>query len=304
MEKSKESRIQRSQPDDGEREEEGWLLVPLNLSRKQGISVIFVLIAILSIRGLTVFNTKIKIEAKKEPVRDLHTTFVPRKFDYEAKKEPVGDFHTTFVPPKFDYYQPAIRTKFNLPDPTLKESSSDLLVFVLSGRSNFAKRQAIRSSWAKNHSNVFFVIGGPEPGASEAAVQQETQNLLEEQKEHDDLLDSILPDSYRSLPYKVHYMFTWITNLTLGDEDSIQSRNEKRLISFRKNGISKEKKTNIQTRIARQFNWFLKIDDDSIARLAMLERIMLRQYNPNHPIVIGDIGLDLKKARGGKWAEE
>ena len=193
---------------------------------------------------------------------------------------------TEFEPPKYNYKLPPVRTKYTVTDPILKEEEDEelptnkLLVFVMSARSNFERRQAIRETWGKDHANLLFVIGGPEPHQPESEKQQMTNMLFNEQNDHQDLLDSIHPESYRSLPYKLHYTFQWVRNQTLGDPDIMQ------------------------TKIAQQWDWFLKVDDDVVVRIPMIERLLIRKYNPHQPIVIGDIIKAARPKKEGKWAED
>jgi Galactosyltransferase len=206
------------------------------------------------------------------------------------------DVDLPFQPAPYDYYATPIRTKYTLPDPLMNKNNNQryynnnntnkLLVLVLSARANFEQRHAIRVSWGKGYDNLVFVVGGPPPNKEEDDETTTTTSLKlwEEQQRHQDLLDVILPDSYRSLPYKVDYALTWIYNQT--QTQSSSSPKEPPSFSF------------------SQLEWVLKVDDDVVVRIQKLQRFLLQQYNPAHPMVIGDILVDTRKAFHGKWAED
>jgi len=193
-----------------------------------------------------------------------------------------------------------------------------LVVMVLSSRYNFENRRAIRESWGKNYTaNLLFVIGGPLPptvpetkkedkdglvggGVEELSstekllvalahdappIREETTEWLaklqQEQDDHQDLLDVMHPETYKSLPYKVDYALTWIYNQTTSSSTSTST-----------------------TESSPVLEWVLKVDDDVVVRLELLRTLLLQQHNPHHPIVIGDIVVEAPKAEGGKWAED
>ena len=165
----------------------------------------------------------------------------------------------------YNYSQPAIPVSTTIPLPSARYPNDTLIVLCLSSRSHFANRQAIRQTWAQGHS-VYFIVGGvATPHTNETKTVQE--QLVNESHTYGDVIDVILPESYMSLPYKVHFGYQWVI------------RNQ----------------PNVE--------WILKTDDDMVARISTLQRALLDLYNPEQPIVMGHIGIDALAHRAGKWAE-
>jgi Galactosyltransferase len=187
----------------------------------------------------------------------------PRDQIRESKPE-------VFVPSEFNYSQPAIPTSFNLPPPNRTNQST--IILCLSARANFERRAAARDTWAKGNDNVYFVIGGPVPGDTEDMDREDalsTSSLLfQEQQRFGDIIDVIHPDSYKSLPFKLHAATTWMFN----NLDNLE--------------------------------WVVKVDDDAIVRVRLLDFFVLRKMNPLHPQVIGTVNVAAKPHREGKWAED
>lgn len=179
-----------------------------------------------------------------------------------------------FQASEFNYSLPVKSTAFTLsiqPSPT---NDSKLAVIVLSSRSNFDRRQAIRESWAKEHRNVYFVIGGPDPENSEDVdinnPNSTSSRLYQEQLQFRDILDTVHPESYRGLPFKLHYAIQWI-----GQHPGM-----------------------------KHITWVLKVDDDVVARLHTLQHYVLNKLNPLTPMVIGRMEPNSTPHRTGKWAED
>lgn len=169
-----------------------------------------------------------------------------------------------------EYNIPAIPTKYTLPSPT--RTNETTVVIVLTNRNNFDRRAMIRDTWAKKNDNVYFVIGGPLDSNDEdkdlSNPLSTSSMLIKEQDLYEDMIDSIHPDTYKSLPYKLHYGMKWVVqNL-------------------------------------HQVNWIVKADDDQVVRLNLLRFFVLRKFNPNHPSVIGGIIVNSKPHKNGKWAED
>jgi hypothetical protein len=174
----------------------------------------------------------------------------------------------------FDYNQPAVRSNTNdtttLNEPTADYSTAKTIVFVMSARENFERRAVIRHTWGKDHA-VYFVTGG-QP-ASER--QKKTANnymsiqdrLVQEQATHQDLIDSIHPESYRGLPHKLKFSYQWI----LKNWPNVQ--------------------------------WLVKVDDDTVVRMDTLQAVVLDMLNPAQPIIAGRIMVDAPVHKTGKWAE-
>jgi hypothetical protein len=161
----------------------------------------------------------------------------------------------------FDYQQPVQRTNESLTDPVLFLNETTI-VLCLSSRTNFELRATIRETWGRGHP-VYFVVGGPPLGENNTVQERVTR----EQAEHQDLLDTIHPDSYYSLVHKLKYSYGWLIE---------------RL---------------------PQAQWFVKVDDDSIARISTLDKTLLRNFNPNVPMVFGEIVEHSPVARAGKWTD-
>jgi hypothetical protein len=99
------------------------------------------------------------------------------------------------------------------------------------------------------------------------------QQLLEQEfQEHGDLLDTIHPESYRSLPFKLQFAYHWIYTHYRHDA---------------------------------HWEWILKVDDDIMVHtVAKLQHDVLRPLNGHaQPIVVGSIVTNGKVIKTGKWAE-
>ena len=178
-----------------------------------------------------------------------------------------------FDPKRFNYRQPAVPTKYTLPSPKLTTTHPPSMVIIcFSSRDNFQRRAVIRETWAKGHDNVYFILGGPVPGHYKDMNMENplsTSSLLFlEQEKFGDIIDTIHPDTYKSLPYKLHFAMRWIMR-------------------------------NIET-----VDWIVKVDDDCLVRVNLLQFYVLRHMNPNHPMVIGTISVGARPHRSGKWAED
>jgi len=212
--------------------------------------------------------------------------------NYDDSNNIQNDTYTEapFLASEYNYSLPAKRNQDTLPtEPkisTVSEPSFNLVaVIVLSGRTNFERRQTIRETWARGHSNVYFVIGGSRPSSSVGDEQNNNNNndndsqenrtavtskLFQEQERYRDMLDTIHPDTYRSLPYKLDYAITWI-----GKHERM-----------------------------KHVQWILKVDDDVVVRLNALVYHVLRKYDASVPTVIGRIEPASTPHRTGKWAED
>jgi Galactosyltransferase len=180
-----------------------------------------------------------------------------------------------FQPSKYNYSLTPVRTPWNLPTtPKPAMDDSNICIVVLSCRSNFEQRQAIRETWGQNQTNIFFIIGGPEPDNQNDKDWKDPNStstrLWKENELYGDLLDTIHPDTYRGLPYKLFYAVQWIA--THKDMQHIQ--------------------------------WILKADDDVVVRPNTLRYYVTRNLNPLAAIVIGRIEPNSTPHRTGKWAED
>ncbi|KAL7578158.1 hypothetical protein ACA910_012599 [Epithemia clementina (nom. ined.)] len=183
-------------------------------------------------------------------IEELRTIRRRRIEDWEKE----GIFH--------NYSQPVVYLNTTIPLPSSRYPNHITVVLVLSTRSNHLHREAIRETWGKNHT-VLFVIGGVE--RNESSVVQE--QLVTEAKLYGDILDSIHPESYISLPYKLHFGYRWVVENM------------------------------------KQVKWIVKADDDTVVRVGTLQQVLLDLYNPEMPIVMGRIVPHSTVSRKGKWAE-
>ena len=165
------------------------------------------------------------------------------------------------------------------------------IVIVLTARGNFDKRSAIRETWAKDKSNVYFVIGddcpyppdqrsnqlsceldpavGELPRINAEYTEQlrlESELILQEQQKFQDFIWTPQPDNYQSLPHKVKEAYTWIIN------------------SF------------------PTVQWIVKTDDDMYAQVD-IAKYYLQSKNATDYMVVGHIVHSAKVHKKGKWAE-
>lgn len=171
-----------------------------------------------------------------------------------------------------------------------KKLQVDMAVLVLTGRSNFAQRNAIRKTWKGSRNNVFFIAGAhacpipaahvkkyscvkdPEKGEPmevilakhEENIKVEQYKLDEEVAKFRDLVLVDMVDSYRGLPKKLKLGYKWL----------IENTNAK---------------------------WFMKVDDDFYLRVDAADRF-LKKLTPTK-MVVGKIARSWNVPRKGKWAE-
>ena len=174
----------------------------------------------------------------------------------------------------------------------VRKTEQPVVILVLSRRTGFSVRQAIRQTWAKGHDNVFFVVGAScpiplkdrvnapygaclrqfvSPADRQAAWNKEelaTEAKLEQElKDHADLARMPGIDSYASLPEKVKFAYDW--------------------------GL-------VHIPAAQ---WFVKVDDDQLARVQELGQWLTSQLDATKPTVVGGIRRSGKVHRTGQWAE-
>ena len=165
----------------------------------------------------------------------------------------------------------------------------EVLISVLSRRSAFDNRQAIRETWASGHNNVVFVVGSccpiktnhrhsPRTCTRKYPSSHNTQSLMDKQcAEEDKLLAkeqeryndvNIMDgyDVYRYLPQKLKFIYQW----------------------------------GLQHTTAR---WFVKADDDQFIRVHSLVAMLKFKYNPSKHTVIGKLRKNNDVRRSGKWIE-
>jgi hypothetical protein len=208
-----------------------------------------------------------------------HTASTPPKTSTSTLSDVVVDEEILL----FDYNQPAVRSNntsditntTTLNEPTADYSTAKTIVFVMSAREHFEQRAVIRQTWGKDHA-VYFVTGGQPASEQQRQQQHKTTSssstsiqdrLVQEQATHQDLIDSIHPESYRGLPHKLKFAYQWI----LQHWPHVQ--------------------------------WLVKVDDDTVVRMDTLQAVVLDTLNPAQPIVAGRIIVDAPVHRDGKWAE-
>lgn len=205
------------------------------------------------------------VERRRQQQAELVQRIAPRRTE--------EDYRSNSTRSNFDYNLLPIAHLDTLMDPNAR-TTARLVVLVLSARENFARRAMIRQTWGQGHA-VYFVLGGRDLHATSAPddpnVHQqrlsEQEQLEQEQVSNRDLLDTIHPDSYRSLPHKLKYAMRWIS---------------------RNCGV---------------VEWILKVDDDMFVHVKRVYEVVLRLLNPSLPIVVGRVLRHIPVQRHGKWAE-
>lgn len=213
------------------------------------------------------------------PVQKINNDVPPPWDDDEfdenkAENATKGSEDAPFMYSKYNYSLPAQRNNWTLPTQPNPTNESNIAVIILSERSNFERRQTIRDTWGKGHKNCYFIIGGPEPHNQEdknwSNLNSTSVRLFQEQERYGDILDTVHPDTYKGLPYKLHFAIQWIS-----DHPGM-----------------------------KHIQWVLKVDDDVVVRINALQYYSLLNINPARPIVIGRIDPDSTPHRTGKWAED
>ncbi|KAL3905175.1 MAG: hypothetical protein SGILL_009783 [Bacillariaceae sp.] len=175
----------------------------------------------------------------------------------------------------------------------------------------FIKRQAIRETWAKDHSSkVLFVVAqsdcaefehdlGP-VAAPSLVTSNDNVGAKETQPAAAAAASTTTSNATNSTPSKCNEI----------DHNFLRLEQEKYedLLEI----PMKEKYTRLPEKLLQAYHWVLKnvpnvewivkSDDDMFVRVANLEQY-LKKYNSNIPMVIGEIIYHSQVSRGGKWAE-
>lgn len=164
-----------------------------------------------------------------------------------------------------------------------------LIIVVLSARNDFKIRSVIRETWAKNHDNVFFVIGKPcfipeiyrkrytctlqntytQQISTEwnNSVRKSQELILRENNRFHDIIYVNTVDVYRYLPQKLKAAYQWVVENT-------------------------------------DAQWILKIDVDCVVRVTSLEKYLLSHFDAQRlNIIAAGININSRVTRSGKWAE-
>lgn len=237
--------------------------------------------------GLLVFSLMKLLVLMNKEVDLLDTARVDkdgreRRREREAfiSQHPVDRYNNSFF--RYDYNTLAERGLTTLSDPLVRVfdgNHTPVVVLVLSTREHAERRHLIRDTWGKGYA-VYFVIGGDPVDSSPFQIQEnkDIQRLLElEQSQNLDLIDSIHPESYSSLPHKLKYALNWINDKYYTNASSL---------------ISPE--------------WIVKVDEDAYVRVAALYHSLLFPFSNlggQQKIWIGSLQLDAPVYREGKWAE-
>jgi hypothetical protein len=177
--------------------------------------------------------------------------------------------------------------------PQHKDAPS-VVILILSARSARPRRDAIRASWSKGSSNVYFIVGeracewpedwrkpqmcelrdGVDPSTDPAGVaahkqegEAEQARLLSEAKFHNDLIMVPMADSHYDLPRKLKEAYRW----ALGS--------------------------------APNAKWFVKGDDDMYCRYQQLTDHLVAQPDSGKTMRAGGFTRGAGVQRSGKWAE-
>ena len=166
----------------------------------------------------------------------------------------------------------------------------NVVFLVLNRRDDAARRRAIRKTWATGHRNVYFVVArdpcpipeqyrdaldcklksgaGSVPDDAQR-LHDEKQRLIgahleEEANYYSDIVMAPMVEAYHNLPRKLKEAYRWAVHHT-------------------------------------DATWFVKIDDDSAARVHAMEKFLAS--HPPRRRVIGCTRLQAEVRRDGKWAE-
>ena len=113
--------------------------------------------------------------------------------------------------------------------------------------------------------------------------------MRQEQIEYGDLLDTVHPDSYRGLPFKLHYAIRWIVQQYYGTTTTTTTK-----------GSHQKDIRHLKPRL----DWIVKVDDDVVVQLDNFQTQYLQYLNANRPIVVGKVTTDTPAHKTGKWAED
>ena len=198
----------------------------------------------------------------------------------------------------YDYDTPPVTTTTTtsrnathrlLPDPIVVPFPKQrFIILVMSQRSHSTRRSMIRQTWGRTYAkSLLFVIGGG--GKDTESIFSSDDQLMKEQALYHDLLDTIHPESYRSLPHKLRYAIHWVMT-------NIQELQQQQ-----------------QHSTSSMLQWILKVDDDMYLRdihhytttaTTTSSSSSSSSLVDQTPIVMGCIQSHIPVQRNGKWAEE
>lgn len=148
---------------------------------------------------------------------------------------------------------------------------SPLIVLVLSAREHRSIRDTIRNTWAKGHSNVFFVVGKPcmyrEVETWTCRPKPNAQKITADDIEDaSDLIIVDVIDVYRNLASKLHAAYSWVVEHT-------------------------------------DAKYILKTDDDTFVRVDRLDKWLQSRSTRPYEIIAAEFAKYSQVHRQGKWAE-
>jgi len=167
--------------------------------------------------------------------------------------------------------------------PTMKKIDIKMAVIVLTARNYKERREVIRKTWGRGHSNVFFVVGKHcpykpdqrKPWVCEPINQNmqidldynsREEILTRELNNKPDVIVVDMFDVYRNLAEKLKLAYLWIIENT-------------------------------------EAKYVLKMDDDSFARVDSVQHWLMNRVNPpKYEIIAGKFNTG-HPVRHGKWAE-
>jgi hypothetical protein len=189
---------------------------------------------------------------------------------------------------------------------------SRIVVLVLSHQESFIKRQAIRETWAANHSNVIFVVAQSACVEVEQVVLENGSDSKEESLAQHHFHGKISHD----IPQDTTEGNTKIKAMTRQSCKDIH-HNFLRLEQEKYKDLleipMEEDYRRLPEKVIQAYHWVshylphvefvAKSDDDMFVRVGGLEQY-LKKYNSNVPMVIGEIIYHSPVHRSGKWAED
>lgn len=197
------------------------------------------------------------------------TTNITRQTHAKPPPDQQIDFLTTILSP-----------------PNINTMNTTTMILVPSYQGSFVKRQAIRETWmAKTNHNATILFVVAQSNCKECDLDLDVNSTMSksnnhsatcdeidheflqlEQEQNQDLLEIPMKEGYNRLPEKMIQAYHWVVNN------------------------------------APNLKWIAKADDDMFVDVQNLE-IYVRKYNPEIPMVIGEIIYHSPVAKEGKWAD-
>ena len=174
----------------------------------------------------------------------------------------------------------------------LHSNTGTVVVLVLSSRSHGMRRDSIRQSWGKGHSNIRFIVGDR---------------------------GCLIPPDYRLSPHSCEHnqtriptsdILAWQGELRKTEDDIIKEvevyGGDLWLVSMVDSyrGLARKLKLAYERALSEtDATWFLKVDDDTFVDVPFVTRILTGFKFEAYGFVANSFSSDHAVARGGKWAE-